>query len=327
MILPTEKEKKKMDVHINGSVIATFLVCLLFASAVFVVIFKWDAIVASVTSPKPSVNVFTYTKSLTVNFKVEDQSISTILTDEGAASFFSSSAKPFSYLSTDLPVSLGAYPALLSQTWTTVLDQGSYQEVITDVDDCYPVLVPVTVPGTNSTDMTVNLSPYLGKLVERGTPAITTTVYAYNSSDGLYDKHATLYNGIPEINDTYSKWQIQYTITVAGDTTVEIAAGTIYLPIYPGLSVTTCTFNNAAITPVADTTGTLTGIAGYAIPFPDLPGGSTNTLTVRLSLTPSATYGNYVTTFYECSACPNPNALLRWWTDETSLVYIDVGGP
>jgi hypothetical protein len=67
---------------------------------------------------------------------------------------------------------------------------GSYVAMVTDeatTKTKYPIMVSVSVPGTNDTKMEVMLNPSMLHMIERASPSVSSTIYAYNTATGAYD--------------------------------------------------------------------------------------------------------------------------------------------
>lgn len=301
----------------TGLILAVILV------GAFVAIYYGPAIMQyfSAAPPPGSIsNTYVYTQGLTADFKIIAAGSAYVLEGgDAAVDFFASGANPFGALSTDVPVQVGSTTGAGTTDWTVVLDAGSYQMLVVPSAFDYPSLATETVPGTNATTQIVNLNPYLTTVIARATPSVSATIYAYDNITYLYDIGPSA-----NMNSSYggpysaTKWQITYTITVPGPYG-EIKAGYIFLPIYTGINIASATFDNAAVSVTADSTGALTGIAGYFISYPDLLPGTTNTLTVNVVLGAHAG-GSYPITLYEFAACANPT--LRWWTNDVQTLTV-----
>lgn len=302
-----------MGEYVDKKILVTGLILAAVLIGAMVAIYYGPAIVQSFSGiPPPKAPTYDFTASLTANFKIMETTTSTLLNAGVDANFFATGANPLAYLSVDMPVAIGTYNAIPDE-WSTVLDAGSYLELLTSTNFDYPSLIPVTVPGTNDSTMNVNMVPFLGTVTERATPVVTTAITAYDVVTGLYDITAT------EINATYTRWQITYTVSASGPLE-KLAAGDIYMSIYPGLSITSATFGNAQAAVTADATGTKTGLTGYFISFPDLVGGTTSTMVLQLTRTVAAAPGTYTIELYEDAACNNP--LLRWWSDDIQSITV-----
>lgn len=304
-----------MGEWVDKKILVTGLILAAVLIGAFVAVYYGPTIISAFSGvPPPKPPTYTFTSSLTANFKIMETTTSTLLNSGVDANFFSTGATPLAYLSVDMPVAIGTYN-MLDDVWSTVLDAGSYQELLTSINFDYPSLIPVTVPGTNESTMTVNMVPFLGTVTERATPIVTTVITAYDVSTGLYD----IASDVTGINATYTRWQITYTVAASGPLE-KLAAGYIYMSIYPGLSITSATFGNGAAAVTADATGTKTGLTGYFIQFPDLVGGTTSTMVLQLTRTVAAAAGTYTIELYEDGACNNP--LLRWWSDDIQSLTV-----
>jgi hypothetical protein len=297
---------------------------LLIGTIIAAALLSWTYVINPALQPVPTPPPYVtpgnylYTQGLTVNFKLLDATAAAPVTADVGVALYSSTATPLALVSTDVPIALASYDSV-ANVWQMVANAGSYQLVIVDINTgseiFYPTVVSVTVPGTNLTTMTVNLNPYLIPMTERGTPAIVTDI-------GIFDPVTALYStGETDITDpgTSAKWQITYSISVAGLNT-GLAAGRIYLPIYPALSMTSAKVNGITVAVKTDADGSDDGLTGYYVEFPALQGGAVTVVNVVLTRTGAFATGTYTMTLYENYLCHN--AALRWWVDETSDVDV-----
>jgi hypothetical protein len=245
-----------------------------------------------------------------------DDSTASLLASNIKPLFFSAGTNPFAYNFLGSALSAATYDSDKG-LWTTVLSMGSYVVLVTDTAAAptkYPIKVSVSVPGTNDTKMEVMLSPSMLHMVERATPSITSTIYAYNSTSGAYDISIT-----GNMNVTaYSKWQVDYRFTIAG-VGKAIKGGRIYLTSYTGLTIAGAALDGTAVSVYSDTDSSDDGLIGNYIIFPDWASG-THYLTIYIAKTGSPTGGTYTLTLFEYYECLQP--ALRWWTDKTSSITI-----
>jgi hypothetical protein len=265
--------------------------------------------------PPPTGVVYTYTRDLTVDFKVMDDSTASLVTADIKPLFFSAGTNPFAYTFLGSPSAAATYDSTKG-LWTTVLSMGSYVALVTDNASSptkYPIKVSVSVPGTNDTKMEVMLSPPMLHMVERATPSITSTIYAYNSGTGAYDISSVSINVT-----TYSKWQVDYRFTIAG-VGKAIKGGRMYLTSYTGLTIAGAALDGTAVSVYTDTDSSDDGQVGNYIIFPDWTAG-THYLTIYIAKTGSPAAGTYTLTLFEYYECLQP--ALRWWTDETEGISV-----
>jgi len=273
----------------------------------------------AITVPTPAQAGYLYTQDLTVNFKIMDDTSATPIASDVKPLFFSAGTNPFAYTFLGSPpVAAAAYDSTTG-FWTTILSMGSYVALVTDEagsKTMYPIMVSVSVPGTNNTEMEVMLSPSMLHMVERATPSISSAIYAYNTETGAYDTSVT------EINVTaYSKWQVDYRFTIAG-VGKAIKGGRIYLTSYTGLAVAGATLDGTQVPVYTDTDSSDDGQVGNYIVFPDWTAG-THYLTVYIAKTGTPAAGTYTLTLFEYYTCLQP--ALRWWTDQTSDIDVVSG--
>ena len=258
---------------------------------------------------------YKYTTDLTVRFKVMDDTTGSVLTANVQPAFYSAGVDPFAYTFTGSPLTVGAYDSA-SGEWLTVLDMGTYTLVVSDTATTktkYPEKVMVSVPGTNEDDMKVPLNPYMIHMVERATPTITHSIYAYNETSGAYDISAAGFD-----TGTYSKWMVEWRFSIAGLNKV-IKSGRIYLTDYTGLTVTTAYLDGVQTSVYLDDDASDDGMSGYYIVFPDWQAG-THYLTVYFQKTGSPSAGTYTLTLFEYYDCLL--STLRWWTDQTDTFSV-----
>jgi hypothetical protein len=265
--------------------------------------------------PPPGAAAYLYTTDLTVDFKVMDDSTASLVAADVKPLFFSAGTNPFAYTFVGSPLAAATYDSTKG-LWTTILSMGSYVVLVTDAAAAptkYPIKVSVSVPGTNDTKMEVMLSPSMLHMVERATPTITNTIYAYNSATGAYDISVT------NINVTaYSKWQVDYRFTIAG-VGKAIKGGRMYLTSYTGLTIAGAALDGTAVSVYSDTDSSDDGQVGNYIIFPDWASG-THYLTIYIAKTGSPTGGTYTLKLFEYYDCLQP--ALRWWTDVTSSISV-----
>jgi hypothetical protein len=263
----------------------------------------------------PGGAAYLYTTDLTVDFKVMDDSTASLVATDVKPLFFSAGTNPFAYTFLGSPSAAATYDSTKG-LWTTILSMGSYVALVTDTAAAptkYPIKVSVSVPGTNDTKMEVMLSPSMLHMVERATPTITNTIYAYNSATGAYDISVT------NINVTaYSKWQVDYRFTIAG-VGKAIKGGRMYLTSYTGLTIAGAALDGTAVSVYSDTDSSDDGQVGNYIIFPDWASG-THYLTIYISKTGTPAAGTYTLKLFEYYECLQP--ALRWWTDTTKDISV-----
>ncbi|MEM3703691.1 MAG: hypothetical protein QXX79_04670 [Candidatus Bathyarchaeia archaeon] len=258
---------------------------------------------------------YLYTRDLTARFKVMDDTSGAVLTSDISPVFFSAGTNPFAYIVTASPLTVGTYDSTRAE-WITVLSMGSYVQVVADVAASktkYPVEVSVSVPGTNDTSMEVPLSPYMVHMVQRATPTVASTIYAYNSTSGAFDI------SVANVNVTaYSKWQVDYRFNIAGVGKL-IKGGRIYLTTYTGLTIASATLDGTPTSVYTDLDSSDDGLIGNYVIYPDWAAGS-HYLTVYLTKTGTPAAGTYTLKLFEYYTCLNPS--LRWWTDITNNISV-----
>ena len=263
-------------------------------------------------APAPT---YKYTEGLSVQFRILDETSSSLITSDVLPQFYAPGTNPFAYVSVGSPVSVGSYDSTEGE-WIAVLDAGTYVLLVTDQAASktkYPVMLTVTVPGTNDTDMEVKLQPYLVRMVQRATPSISTTIYAYNETSGAYDISAS------NVNVTqYSKWLVEARVTVAG-LNKAIKAGRIYLTQYTGLTITQAYVDGVQTGVYLDDDSSDDGMTGYYISFPDWMAG-THHVQIYLQKTGSPSSGTITLTLFEYYTCLNPS--LRFWQPETASINV-----
>jgi len=263
----------------------------------------------------PTAPKFLYTTGLTVTFRIMDDTSMSLVTSGVQPVFYRAGANPFAINSLDRPVAVATYSETLG-FWVAVLDAGSYVLVVADsgTPTRYPERVTVTVTGTNNTDMTVVLSPSIIHLVQRATPTITLSIYAYNPASGAYDISVDKINA-----SAYTRWQIDYRVSLAG-IGAAIKAGRVYLTSYPGLTVASAVLDGTPVPVYVDTDPTDDGMVGnYILYNMDWPAG-THLLSIYLSCTGTPAEGTYTLTLFDHYQCLNP--LFRWWSPETASVNV-----
>jgi len=301
------------EVWYDKKLLGTLVIAILFAAFIFYGIPYLQQMAA--VRPPPVAPAYLYTEGLTVGFKIMDETSSSLITSDVSPQFYSAGANPFAYAFVENPVGIGAYDSVAGE-WTAVLDAGSYVLLVTDEASSptkYPVEVSVSVPGTNSTDMEVKLQPYLTRMVQRATPSITTSIYAYNETSGAYD--------ISESNlnvTAYSKWLVEARISVSG-LNKEIKAGRIYITQYTGITVSTVYVDGVKVDVYLDTDSSDDGMTGYYVSFPDWAPG-THYMQIYLQKTGSPSSGTITLTLFEYYDCLNPD--LRFWDDETANISV-----
>jgi len=288
-------------------VIAIALVALIIYAPTIMQYFKPAAIV-----PTPT---YKYTKDLSVGFKIMDDSISSLVTADVKPLFFAAGTNPFAINFVGQPVATAVYDSTAAK-WVAVLDAGYYVLLITDeaaTKTKYPVKQAVSVSGTNNSDLQVNLEPYMVHMVQRASPAITSTIYAYNSTSGAYDISVT------NINVTkYNKWLVEYRISVSGPAKI-IKAGRLYLNLYTGLAVSAASLDGVQAAVYTDTEAADDSITGWYVSFPDWTAG-THYLQVYINKVGTPAAGTLTLTLYEYYECHL--AALRWWTDATRSISV-----
>jgi hypothetical protein len=269
----------------------------------------------AVTKPTAGVVSYLYTKDLTVGFKIMDDTTSSLITSDVKPTFFSAGTNPFSYTFIGSPIAVATYDTTKGM-WTTILSMGSYVALVTDeaaVKTKYPIMVSVSVPGTNDTKMEVVLNPAMLHMVQRASPSISSAIYAYNTATGAYDITVTNIN-VAE----YDRWQVEYRFTVAG-LNKAIKGGRIYLTAYPGLTIAGATLDGTQVPVYTDADSSDDGQVGNYVVFPDWTAG-THYLTIYLAKTGSPAAGTYTLKLFEYYNCLNP--ALRWWTDATASINV-----
>lgn len=296
------------DKKLVGSMIIVLLVAVLLFYGI-----PYLQQMAAITPPAPA--AYLYTQDLTVGFKVMDDTTASLLTADIKPLFYTAGTNPFSYTFVGSPLAAAVYDSTKGM-WTTVLNMGSYVALVTDEavsKTKYPAKVSVTVPGTNNSKMEVMLSPSMLHMVQRASPTITSTIYAYNATSGAYD--ITVSN----INVTaYDKWQIEYRFTIAGIGKL-IKGGRIYLTTYTGLTITQAVLDGTPVSVYTDTDSSDDGLVGNYVIFPDWMAG-THHLVIYIQKTGSPAEGTYTLKLFEFYECLNP--ALRWWTDATREISV-----
>jgi hypothetical protein len=298
------------DKKLVGSMIIVLLVAVLLIYGI-----PWLQQQMAVTRVPTGVVSYLYTKDLTVGFKIMDDTSASLITANVKPLFFSAGTNPFAYTFVGSPVAAATYDSTKG-LWTTILSMGSYVALVTDeasAKTMYPIMVSVSVPGTNDTKMEVMLSPSMLHMIERASPSVSSTIYAYNTATGAFDISVT------KINVTaYSKWQVDYRFSIAGIGKA-IKGGRIYLTSYTGLTVAGAALDGTPVSVYTDTDSSDDGQVGNYVIFPDWTTG-THYLTVYIAKTGSPAAGTYTLKLFEYYACLNP--ALRWWTDITTSISV-----
>ncbi|MHA1631918.1 MAG: hypothetical protein ACTSXC_03795, partial [Candidatus Freyarchaeota archaeon] len=167
------------EVWYDKKLLGTLIIAILFAAFIFYGIPYLQQMAA--VRP-PAAPAYKYTEDLTVGFKIMDDTSGSLITSNVKPAFYAAGSNPMGYTFTENPLVVGTYVSEDAE-WQTVLSMGSYVLLVTDEAASktkYPVSLPVSVPGTNETDMHVVLSPYMIHMVQRATPTITSSIYAYN---------------------------------------------------------------------------------------------------------------------------------------------------
>ena len=297
------------DKKLVGSLLIVIVVAVLLYYGI-----PWLQQQMAITAPTPAPG-YLYTQDLTVNFKIMDDTSASLITANVKPLFFSAGTNPLAYTFVGSPVAAATYDSTKG-LWTTILSMGSYVALVTDEASSktkYPIMVSVSVPGTNDTKMEVMLNPSMLHMIERASPTISSTIYAYNTATGAYDISVT------NINVTaYSKWQVDYRFTIAGIGKA-IKGGRIYLTAYPGLTIAGAALDGTQVPVYTDTDSSDDGQVGNYIIFPDWTAG-THYLTIYLAKTGSPAAGTYTLKLFEYYNCLNP--ALRWWTDATASINV-----
>jgi|GEM_PF-1683332 len=308
-----EREKGKMSAEVwyEKKLLGTLIIAILFAAFIFYL----PTIVQYFRPARVVVPTYQYTEDLTVRFKIMDDTTGSLITSDVIPKFYTVGTNPFAYILTESPVAIGSYDSA-EGAWTTVLDAGSYVLLVTDeaaTKTKYPVKLTVTVPGTNDSERKVNLDPYMVHMVERATPSISTSIYAYNETSGAYDISAL------NINVTaYNKWLIEARITVSGLNKI-IKAGRLYITQNTGLSAVQAYLDGAPTGVYLDDDSSDDGMSGYYIIFPDWQAG-THYVQIYLQKTGSPSSGTITMTLFEYYECLNPS--LRFWQPETASINV-----
>jgi len=260
---------------------------------------------------------YLYTEDLTVGFKVMDDTSSSLLTSDISPKFYVAGTNPFDYVFTESALSVGTYDSQEGE-WVAVLDAGSYVLLVTDeaaTKTKYPVKVTVTVPGTNDEDMEVKLNPYMVHMIQRATPSISTSIYAYNETSGAYD----IDESSTGVNVTaYSKWLVEARISVAG-LNKKILAGRIYITQYTGISAAKAYVDGIQVGVYLDDDSSDDGMSGYYLEFPDWQAG-THLVQIYLQKTGSPSAGTITLTLFEYYDCLCSD--LRFWQPETASISV-----
>jgi len=297
------------DKKLVGSLLIVIVVAVLLYYGI-----PWLQQQMAITAPTPAPG-YLYTKDLTVGFKIMDDTTASLITADVKPLFFSAGTNPFAYTFVGSPVAAATYDSTKG-LWTTILSMGSYVALVTDEASSktkYPIMVSVSVPGTNESKMEVMLSPSMLHMIERASPSISRAIYAYNTATGAYDII------VSNINVTaYSKWQVDYRFTIAGIGKA-IKGGRIYLTSYTGLTVAGAALDGTQVPVYTDTDSSDDGQVGNYIVFPDWTAG-THYLTIYLAKTGSPAAGTYTLKLFEYYECLQP--ALRWWTDQTSSINV-----
>lgn len=264
----------------------------------------------------------TYSQGLTASFKILDTTTSSLVTT-GNAVFYSTSDDPFALVSTATPVGFGAYDAVSGAWIAAGLNAGTYNVVIYDGTSVYPLKTSVTVPPATTTDLEVNLNPYMLTVTERSTPTIVGSIAKYESATGLYNSTTNGMTPITAITSTGidDRWQITYIVSAPGLYSV-VESGRLYVTALTGFSVTGVTVNGQPVSLSVDSDASDDGLTGLYIAYPDMPGGSNAMIQItmqRTSATVSA--GTFTATIIE--QYENHNPLLRYWSDVSTDITVD----
>jgi len=303
------------EVWYDKKLLGTLVIAILFAAFIFYGI-PYLQQMAAVRRP-PVAPAYQFTEDLTVGFKILDDTSGSLLTADVKPAFYAAGSTPMGYTFTDKALVVGTYVSAESE-WQTVLDMGSYVLLVTDEASSktkYPVVATVSVPGTNETDMHVVLHPYMIHMVQRATPSISNSIYAYNTGTGAYDVDQTSVG----VNVTaYDKWLIESRINIAG-LNKKILGGRIYLSQYTGLTITSAYLDGTQVTVYTDSDSSDDGQIGTYITFPDWEAG-THYLQLYVQKSGSPSSGTWTLTLFEYYACLKTD--LRWWSDTTASISV-----
>ena len=303
------------EIWYDKKLLGTLVIAILFAAFIFYGI-PYIQQMAAVRGPTPPA-VYQFTEDLTVGFKILDDTSGSLLTANVKPAFYTAGSNPMEYTFTDTALVVGTYVSADAE-WQTVLDMGSYVLLVTDEAGSktkYPTVTAVSVPGTNETDMHVVLHPYMIHMVQRATPSISNSIYAYNSTSGAYDIDVTSAG----VNVTaYTKWLIESRINIAG-LNKKILSGRVYLSQYTGLTITSAYLDGTQVPVYTDSDSSDDGQIGTYIEFPDWEAGA-HYIQFYVQKSGSPSSGTWTETLFEYYACLKTD--LRWWSDTTASITV-----
>ena len=284
------------------------LILLLIGFALFA---AWQYYMAMPAPEKPP----KYTEDLFVHFTIRDATSGTQITSDVYAEFYPAGTNPMARDFIGTPIATATYDAT-EGAWEVILDAGSYVLLVYDAKaskTLYPVLVPVTVKGTDREDRTVWLDPSLIDMYQRATIASSVTIKGWNTATSAWETDTA-------INFTkYDKWHLTFEFSISGVKQL-IKGGRFYLPTYDGFTYTYAWIDGVQVSIGYDSVSSDDGMTGYYIVFPDWLSGEWHRIDIQIDETGTPSTGTMTYTLFEYYACLLPT--LRWWTDTTISVSV-----
>jgi len=281
-------------------------------------IIVWQVYYAAPPTPAK----YKYTTGLTVKFKIYNPAIYALETTNVQVEFYTSGVNPFERTFTTKPVATASYDDT-NAYWFVPLDAGSYVILIRDTASSksfYPEMYSVTVPGTNSEDKEVWLSPSQLNVYDRATITLAKAILAYNATSGAYDI------SVSTINITaYDKWRVTYTITVSdADSSKIVKAGRMLLTDITNLIPVSASMDGVSASVTKDSDASDDGISGvYYIETSAMEVGEVHRIDVYFEESGTASTGTLTAKLYEYYACLRSGTTLRWWTDKTITLTVE----
>jgi hypothetical protein len=281
-------------------------------------IIVWQVYYAAPPTPAK----YKYTTGLTVKFKIYNPAIYALETSNVQVEFYTSGTDPFQRTFTTKPVATASYGGTNAPYWSVPLDAGSYVVLIRDTagsKSFYPEMYSVTVPGTNSEDKEVWLTPSQLSVYDRATITLAKAILAYNATSGAYDI------SVSTINITrYTKWQVTYTITASDANSSKIVkAGRMLLTDITNLIPVSASMDGVSASVTKDSDASDDGISGvYYIETSAMEVGEVHRIDVYFEESGTASTGILTAKLYEYYACLRSGTILRWWTDKTIPITV-----
>ncbi len=291
-------------IKINWTIIAVLLLL-----AVIIGIVAYSVYYVPVVPPK-------YTTGLTGKFKIYDVAGTTLVIDNLRPEFWGVGVDPFARAFTGTPEVVATYDSTL-RVWSAPLDAGSYVLTIRDTRTkaagatYYPIKLTVTVPGTDSEDLEVWISPKQVNIDTRATLTdltVASPCFPYNTT-ATYTAKTSMNTTLDAAKNQTGYWFIEYTLDIS-DTDEIIKEGRMYFSDITDFLVEKVIVDGTEYTPILDTEAADDGMTGYYVTFSEwIPGRHHVTAYVYAVTETSGTFTLKVIEYYECY-----RTTLRWWT-------------